>query len=427
MAGFLCFTETVSIEWLWSQQERGIHPGLGRMKALLEALGHPERGLTVAQVAGTNGKGSTARFLNAMIASVSSVGLFTSPHLFKFHERILVNKLEIPDTNLERHIKTLQAVNDSIGATFFELITAIALLYFHESRVNHAVLEVGLGGRLDSTSAVDAQVSVITNIDLDHMQFLGDTLEKIAFEKAGIIRAGVPVVTGATGAALEVIEARALELNAPIWVLDREIQLEVVDLGLAGLEISVSTPRGIIFGRSKMLGIHQSSNAALAIAAAQILETPAAAIQQGLETAVNPGRLEYLPGTPSVLLDAAHNPHGARALASFITTHHLEPVTLIVGSQADKDFAQIARVLQPISSFVVCTKASYSARAAEPKTIAAHYQNARISSNIEDALQLAREITPGNGLILVAGTIPLIAQALEKLGNLESEGRIRWQ
>lgn len=417
----------MSIDWLWAQQERGIHPGLSRMKALLEVLGHPERGLRVAQIAGTNGKGSTARFLYAMITPVSSVGLFTSPHLFRFQERILVNNTEIPDLDLERHIKTLQAVNDSIGATFFELITAIALLHFHESRASHAVLEVGLGGRLDSTSAVDSQVSVITNIDLDHMQFLGDTLEKIAFEKAGIIRAGVPVVTGATGAALKVIEARALELNAPIWVLNREILLESRDLGLSGLEISVSTPLGNISGHSKMLGIHQASNAALAVAAAQILEIPAAAIQQGLETASNPGRLTYLPGSPSVLLDAAHNPHGARALAEFVTANKLEPVTLIVGSQADKDFAEVALALQPISSFVICTKASYSARAAAPETIAPHYQNARISSNVSEALQFSREVTPENGLILIAGTIPLIAEALEKLGNLESEGRIRWQ
>ncbi len=412
---------------MWSQQERGIHPGLSRMKALLEVLSHPERGLIVAQVAGTNGKGSTSRFLNAMIAPVSSVGLFTSPHLFKFHERMLVNNLEIPDVDLERHIKTLQAVNDSIGATFFELITAIALLHFHESRVSHAVLEVGLGGRLDSTSAVDSKVSVITNIDLDHTQFLGDTLEKIAFEKAGIIRPGIPVVTGATGVALKVIEARALELHAPIWVLNREIKLEATDLGLAGLEISASTPLGKISGCSKMLGIHQASNAALAIAAAQILEIPASAIQQGLESASNPGRLEWLPGSPSVLLDAAHNPHGARALASFVTTHKLEPVTLIVGSQADKDFREIAKALQPISSFVICTKASFSARAAAAETIASHYQNAQISSSVSEALNLAKEITPENGLILVAGTIPLIAEALEKLRNLESEGRIRWQ
>jgi dihydrofolate synthase / folylpolyglutamate synthase len=417
----------VSIDWLWSQQERGIHPGLSRMKALLEVLGHPERGLIVAQVAGTNGKGSTARFLNAMISPVSSVGLFTSPHLFRFHERMLVNNLEIPDVNLERHIKTLQAVNDGIGATFFELITAIALLHFHESRVNNAVLEVGLGGRLDSTSAVDSNVSVITNIDLDHTQFLGNTVEEIAFEKAGIIRTGVPVVTGATGIALKVIEARASELNAPIWVLNRDIVLETRDLGLLGLEIFVRTPLGEVSGHSRMLGIHQSSNAALAVAAAQLLEIPATAIQHGLETAVNPGRLEYLPGSPSVLLDAAHNPHGARALASFVKTHKLEPVTLIVGSQADKDFAKVARALQPISRFVICTKASFSARAAAPENIAQHYQNARISSNVEEALTLAREVTPENGLILIAGTIPLIAEALEKLKNLESEGRIRWQ
>ncbi len=396
------------------------------MKLLLEVLGL-EQDFIVAQIAGTNGKGSTSRFLNAMISQVSSVGLFTSPHLFKFNERILVNNIKISNDSLERHIETLQAVNDSIGATFFELITALALLHFQESRVTHAVLEVGLGGRLDSTSAVESVVSIITNIDLDHTQMLGSTVEEIAFEKAGIIRLGIPVVTGATGAALKVIEARALELNAELWVLGREIQLKTRDLGLYGLELSVQTPLGIISGHSKMLGIHQAQNAALAITAAQYLEIPTAAIQRGLETATNPGRLEWLAGSPSVLLDAAHNPHGARALEKFITDHKLNPVTLIVGSQADKDYASVAEILNPISSQVICTKASFSARAAEPENLVPHYQNAQISSSILEALKLARDITPENGLILIAGTIPLIAEALEKLRNLESEGRIRWQ
>ena len=417
----------MNIDWLWSQQERGIHPGLSRMKALLEVLGHPEQGLIVAQIAGTNGKGSTSRFLNAMIAEVHDVGLFTSPHLFKFNERILVNNLEIPNSDLERHIKTLQAVNNNIGATFFELITAIALLHFHESRITHAVLEVGLGGRLDSTSAVDSMVSIITNIDLDHMQILGSRVEEIAFEKAGIIRPGIPVITGAKGTALEVIKSRALELGSEIWVLGREIQLEAQDLGLEGFEVSVQTPLGEISGPSRMLGIHQTQNATLAIAAAQMLEIPATAIQKGLKVATNPGRLEYLSGSPSVLLDAAHNPHGARALEDFITSHKLAPVTLIVGSQADKDFEGVAKALSPISEHVICTKASFAARAAPPEALASYYKNAQISSNISDALNFARDITPNNGLILVAGTIPLIAEALEKLKNLESEGRIRWQ
>ena len=397
------------------------------MKALLEVLGHPEQGLIVVQIAGTNGKGSTSRFLNAMISQLHGVGLFTSPHLFRFNERILVNNLEIPNDLLERHIKTLQTVNQGIGATFFELITAIALLHFQESRATHAVLEVGLGGRLDSTSAVQSRISIITNIDLDHTQILGNTVEEIAFEKAGIIRPGIPVMTAATGVALEVIKTRASELGSEIWVLGREIELETRDLGLDGFELMVQTPFGRVSGRSRMLGLHQAQNAALAVTAAQYLEIPVKAIEKALETAANPGRLEYLRGSPSVLLDAAHNPHGARALAAVVLAHDLAPVTLIVGSQADKDFAGVARALQPISSHVICTKASFSARAAPPETIASHYKNARVSSNVSEALEMAREITPQDGLILIAGTIPLIAEALEQLKNLESEGRIRWQ
>ena len=197
------------IDWLFAQQERGIHPGLERMRSLLEVLDHPEDGLQVVQVAGTNGKGSSTRMVSSILRAAAEsgpnwgpVGEFTSPHLFRFNERIRVDGLEISDQDIEWLVADLQAVHARVPATFFELITALAVLHFRESGARWAVLEVGLGGRLDSTTAIEANASVITGISLDHTAILGGTLEQIAFEKAGIIRPGIPVVTGAVGVAL---------------------------------------------------------------------------------------------------------------------------------------------------------------------------------------------------------------------------------
>jgi dihydrofolate synthase / folylpolyglutamate synthase len=422
------------IDWLFAQQERGIHPGLERMRALLAVLEHPEKNLQVVQIAGTNGKGSTTRLVSSILQEASRlepkwgpVGEFTSPHLFRFNERIRVDGLEISDVVIENLVEKLRIVHAKVPATFFELITALALLNFRERGVRWAVLEVGLGGRLDSTTAVQANASVITGISWDHMGILGDTLEKIAFEKAGIIRPGVPVVTGANGVALEVIRARAIELTAPLWVLDEEILIREQIVNRDGIEFEIETPLGKISAHSSLRGEHQVRNAALAMAITQRLGVPVLAIQSGLENATWPGRLELIAGEPNILLDAAHNPEGAQALVNFVKLLKPRAVTLIVAGMKDKDLGSVAQVFSSLNAQVITTRPSLSPRAALPEEIAEHYPHARVAPTVSRALELARQITPKVGLIVVAGTIPLIAEALEQIRGLESEGRIRLQ
>lgn len=422
------------IDWLFAQQERGIHPGLDRMRALLAVLEHPEKNLQVVQVAGTNGKGSTTRMVSSILQAAAElepkwgpVGEFTSPHLFFFNERIRVDGFEISDDAIERFVEKLQVVHTQIPATFFELITALALLYFRERGANWAVLEVGLGGRLDSTTAVQANASVITGISLDHTGILGATLEKIAFEKAGIIRPGIPVVTGATAVALEVIRARASELEASLWVLDEDIVIRKQTVNRDGIQLEIETPLGMISAHSSLRGNHQVRNAALAMAVTQRLGVPVRAIQSGLENANWPGRLELISGHPAILLDAAHNPEGAQALVDFVKLLEPRAVTLIVAGMKDKDLKSVAQVFSSLNARVVTTRPSLSPRAAMPEEVAEHYSQARVAPTVSTALEFVRQITPEDGLIVVAGTIPLIAEALEQIRGLKSEGRIRLQ
>jgi dihydrofolate synthase / folylpolyglutamate synthase len=423
-----------SIDWLFAQQERGIHPGLERMRSLLEVLDHPEQGLQVVQVAGTNGKGSTTRMVSSILQAAiehgqnwGPVGEFTSPHLFRFNERIRVDGLEISDPAIERLVSELRAVHARVPATFFELITALAVLHFQETGVRWAVLEVGLGGRLDSTTAIQANASVITGISLDHIAILGGTLEQIAFEKAGIIRPGVPLVTGAVGVALEVIRARATELEASIWVLDREILIRSSRVGRDGIELEIETPLGKLAARSGLRGRHQLRNAALAMAVTQRLGVSERSVQLGLERAQWPGRLELIAGQPSILLDAAHNPEGARALVDFVDLLEPRAVSLIVAGMKDKDLSGVAQVFAGLNAQVIATRPRLSPRAALPEEVAEHYINSRVEPTVESALEMARQITPEDGLIVVAGTIPLLAEVLEQIRGLPSEGRIRLQ
>jgi dihydrofolate synthase / folylpolyglutamate synthase len=427
-------SEATPIDWLFAQQERGIHPGLERMRALLAVLKHPEKVLQVVQVAGTNGKGSTTRMVSSILreasrfeASWGPVGEFTSPHLLRFNERIQVDGLEISEAAIERLVQNLRIVHAQVPATFFELITALALLHFRDCNAHWAVLEVGLGGRLDSTTAVQAIASVITGISLDHTGILGDTLEKIAFEKAGIIQPGVPVVTGASGVALEVIRARADELEASLWVLDKDILIREQTVNRDGIHLEIETPLGHISARSSLRGKHQVRNAALAMTVTQRLGVPVLAIQSGLENAKWPGRLELIPGEPNILLDAAHNPEGAQALVDFVKMLEPQAVTLIVAGMKDKDLGSVAQVFSGLNPQVITTRPSLSPRAALPEEIAEHYPHARVASNVNTALELARQITPKEGLIVVAGTIPLIAEVLEQIRGFKSEGRIRLQ
>ncbi len=387
----------------------GLRPGLERIRALLARLGHPERRFAPVLVAGTNGKGSTARALAAILAaSGKKTGLFLSPHLSHYRERFLVNGREIEEEALLARIRELRPHVEATGATFFEASAALAMHHFAEEGVEVGVLEVGLGGRLDATNAADPVLSLVTAIGYDHTQFLGETLPEIAREKAGIFRPGVPALTSATGEALAALQARARELKTPL----EPVRPEFVVAQRDGIRFGLS---GRVY-ESPLLGRHQGENLALALAAAKLLGAPEDAIRAGLARLQNPGRLERL---GPYLLDGAHNAEGARALARALKDHFpSEAKVLVFAASRDKDHAGMARALAGLFQAVYLTQYP-GERSADPLDLLPLFPGARVLPDPHRALAEARRAHPA-ALVVVAGSLYLLGELrpriLEEVG-----------
>jgi dihydrofolate synthase/folylpolyglutamate synthase len=357
------------LESLFARTKSGIKPGLEVMRSLNEVLDHPERSFLCVHVAGTNGKGSVC----AMVASVLQeiglrVGLFTSPHLIRVNERIRIQGNPVTDEVLERALDAVEAVEEDLARlpTFFETLTALAFLSFREAGVQIAVLETGLGGRLDSTNVVEPLVSGITRIDMDHQAFLGDTLEKIAGEKAGIIKPGRPVVIGAQqDAAHAVITARAREMEAGIRDAVEQVDLSGRRIDLHGQRFDLSTPE-MDYGRIRipLLGSCQVENLATAVSLVEAvcaelqLEVDPERVKAGLAATHWPARGQVLSEHPPILLDVAHNPGGARALRQALREVMGKKAkgVWVWTSLADKDPATFLSILKPMMSQVLCVE-----------------------------------------------------------------------
>jgi dihydrofolate synthase / folylpolyglutamate synthase len=403
------------LERLLSARRAGMVFGLERIQACLAALGHPERRPALrVQIAGTNGKGSTAAFTAALVrAGGRRVGLFTSPHLTSLRERFTVDGALPEEAAVVEAAEAVWAAGGE-GLTFFEQTTAIGLELFARAGVEIAILEVGLGGRLDSTTAVPCEVAAVTGVALDHQEYLGDTLAQIAAEKGAIFaargdvaaRGGVRAVIGASGepdgVALLAEAARAAGVRA----------LTVVD----GAFVDARVPAGLRLG---LAGAHQRANAACALAIADHLEAlgavriPDAARAGALAATRHPGRLETVATAPAILLDGAHNPHGARALAAALADLAGRPRVLVLGLSADKDLDGILAPLLPVADAVVAT------RYQQPRALAEAALAARIpdslptetAPDIAAALDRARAIAGPAGLIVVAGSLFLVGEA----------------
>ena len=397
-----------AIEFLSSLQMFGARLGLERARRLAELAGHPERKLRFIHVAGTNGKGSTCAMLDSIYRNAGwRVGLYTSPHLVSFRERIQVDRALISENDVARLVTEakncwLKEFSRDDHPTFFEVVTLMALCYFAEQKCDLVVWETGLGGRLDATNIVTPLASVITNVQLDHEQWLGDTLEKIAAEKAGIIKPGVPVITAATGSSLEVICATADRLHAPLH------------------RVSMADTQ---FIDSNLRGAHQRLNAALAVRTASVVRGAVpyndSAIVRGLASVPWPGRFQVLSrGAQTLVLDGAHNPAGVSALAQALREEFpgQEP-TIILGALEDKNWETMCRTLAPISArvFVVPVRSSRSVnpekmvsvcRAAQPRSAVF------LAPSVQEALVLTRR----DELVVVAGSLYLIGEAMELLG-----------
>jgi len=363
---------------------------LARMTALLRRLGPPHEGRRFIHIAGTKGKGSTATMVNEVLrAAGHRVGLYTSPHVTDMRERVRLNGEMISEDTLRDVIGRVRSAVEAVAAepnrtapTYFEILTAVALVYFRDTNADAAVLEVGLGGRLDATNVVTPLACGITSISIDHVAQLGHTLEEIAGEKAGIIKPGVPVVSAPQSAeALAVVERVAADRGAPLWIVGREIEIADFDHEAAGngvgSRVTIRTPlRQYDDIRLAAAGRHQAVNAAVAVgllerAAERGLDWPPRALRDGLAAARPRARVEVLGRRPTVVNDGAHNPASMHALVEVLTdaVPH-ERLILVFASSADHDYAANLACILPLADHVILTTSS-SPKSAAPADLAA--------------------------------------------------------
>jgi dihydrofolate synthase/folylpolyglutamate synthase len=404
----------------------GMRPGLERIEALLEAIGNPERSFRIVQVGGTNGKGSVSSMLAATLQAAGwRVGLYTSPHLCDFSERIRVDGRAIAEADVVDGVEAIATLVARLDATMFEATTALALDHFAQQRVDVAVLEVGLGGRLDSTTVGRPEAEVLARIDYDHQAYLGTTLAEIAAEKAAIIRSGVAFAAEQEPAALEVITRRAREAGVPLLVQSRDLHAAARGVTLDGQRVDLSGP-GWQFDDVlvRLLGVFQPGNALLAAAAAHHLGAGEAAIRQGLATVSWPGRFQVVARDPLIILDGAHNPGGARALARSLAEYFPgQAMTLVIGVSADKDQRGILAALAPLSTRLILT-AYGSARAASPAALRSHLpgdvSRVELAASAAEALSLALH-PPRTPIICVAGSLFLIGELLSQAAEKQHD------
>lgn len=407
---------------------KGYKPGLERMDYMLKQVGSPHTDLSVIHVGGSNGKGSTVAFLDSILREAGyTVGRFTSPHLHHFGERIAIDTKPLPPLDLHNLIQELSPIIEEVEKktnlgrpTFFEVTTFLALYYFARQGVDLVVLEVGMGGRRDATNIVQPLVTAITNIDLEHTQYLGDTVEKIAWEKAGIIKKGVPVITGAGYAPLQVIQNVADEVQAPLYSLHHCYTWHTVEKDLHGQSFHLQTPWGELPDLTiKMPGSHQVENAALAVALAQHLPAPYSitndAMRRGLEKGFWPGRLEILSDSPLIILDGAHNLAGFQTLCTFLQEHlDTHTITFVLTFSGNKDIEPILDLLNPLSSSIILTDNS-SFRAADSHALKEDLgekgRNIQVIPQISSALSAGIAQAGSQGVVCFSGSLYGIADA----------------
>ncbi|HEY8461316.1 MAG TPA: folylpolyglutamate synthase/dihydrofolate synthase family protein [Blastocatellia bacterium] len=422
-----------AIEYLYSlgNETLAMKLGLESVRALARALDDPQREFPAVHIAGTNGKGSTAAMTASILRAAGlRAGLYSSPHLISITERIRIGAEEIAPHEFARLATMTRAAGERLVAenalpappTFFEQMTVIAYLYFAERKVDLAVLEVGLGGRLDATNICEPIVTAITRVGFDHQKYLGDALAGIAAEKAGIIKSGVPaVVAPQPSEAMKAIAARCEEMNAPIILTSEPFDIEAAsgheNIGRYGFRYR--STRNEYALRLGMRGRHQITNAIVAIHIAELLSDfgfniPKTAIVEGLSHAEWPGRLEMIRPSSSqarLLLDGAHNADGARALREFLDEHFPStPITIIFGAMADKAIGEMSDILFSAANQVIVTRVANS-RAADPTAIAeASHRDVIRMGNAREALTEALRVTPPNGLIVVCGSLFLVGE-----------------
>ena len=435
-----------ALEYVLDLEMHGIKLGLEKICMLLEALGSPQEKYPCVLIGGTNGKGSvTAMVAEALARAGYRCGRYTSPHLVELKERICLNDQPIPEDELEKRARRVRRAIERLCAsgrfeapcTFFEATTAMALDYFAHSNVDIAILEVGMGGRFDATNTTEPILSVITNIDLDHQQYLGKTRTLIAREKVGIARRNRQLIAGLTDpASLATIQDGCVQAGARLAKVSSLVGAHgVPDAPAAdvyvfpgslppegGERVSFRTHRrsyGPI--RLGLAGMHQVDNARTAIAVIEHLENEGfdlgrKSIEAGLSGVRWPGRLEHLSGHPLLILDSAHNPAGARALATYLSKRKFEDLTLVFGAMQDKSIERMARHLFPLARRVILTRVPYR-RSADPRMLSISLASLNgwltVMNDSKRALDVALALTTAGGAVCVCGSIYLVGAAIE--------------
>ncbi|HEV7678317.1 MAG TPA: folylpolyglutamate synthase/dihydrofolate synthase family protein [Candidatus Dormibacteraeota bacterium] len=419
-----------SLDFLVGTGSRGIKAGLDRIDVLLDVLGHPEAGLRGVLVAGTNGKGSVCAMVDSVVrsAGLSSV-LLVKPHLCSYRERIVIDGRHIEEAHfaalVERIRPAVDAVEPRAGApTQFEILTALGILAAAERRPDVLVCEVGLGGRLDSTNVLDLGVAAITNVAMDHTEYLGDTVEQIAAEKAGILKPGADTVTGATGPALEVIRAQARHAGVrSLRVVGEDIRVEARSLGRQGIEVDLDADGLQATLQSPLPGIFQADNVAVTAGIVLALrerglEIGDEGLRTGLASVQWPARLQWIPGAPVLLIDGGHNPAAIHTMLPAVRElTDGRPLSILFGAMSDKDVPAMLDELRPLGAPPVFTQMG-TPRAMSAVELARLWgPGSRAISSLPDALQAARLLAGRNGAVLVCGSLHLAGDVLRLLGQ----------
>lgn len=413
-----------SIAYLESLGRFGIRLGMERIQQLLFVLGHPENQIKTIHVAGTNGKGSVAAMISTILTEAGlQAGTFTSPHLVRYNERIQINEKDIADEDFAEIITTVREFADSLvkkGAceqpTQFEILTAAAFHYFALRQVDYAVIETGLGGLWDSTNLIKPLVSVITNIALDHTKVLGNTIEEIALQKAGIIKENVPVVTGAEGDALGPIRVMSALKQAPLYEYGRSFRGKGISSSIDGQKFMLLAGTNYASEYEIQLpGDHQITNASLAIVASKIVSKQDPRITEehlhlGAARTKWPGRLEKIAAEPDVILDGAHNPNGAEALRGALDKFYPgKKRAFVFGMMGDKNMDEVIRILFRPADAVFTVRADDGPRAAAADDLAERVgSNAVPVDSVSRAYRLARAAAGADGVVCVCGSLYLV-------------------
>lgn len=441
-----------SIDYLYSLQKHGIKLGLEKISLILSAVGSPHKDFRAFHIAGTNGKGSVSAMIASMLRAYGyKVGLFTSPHLVSFTERITINGVQITETEVVQLTQEVKSVIDSLNVetpTFFEFVTAMAYLYFSRKGIDWGVIEVGMGGRLDCTNVIIPAASVITNINYDHKEFLGETLTAIAGEKAGIIKSGVPVISSSQEKEAEAVLIKTSEeKSSPLYMYGKDFY---------GI-MKKSNINGVIFDYidqkfskipdlfTPLAGDYQLINASVAVKAVSVVLNQSVVneiekLKTGLSSTKWRGRLEIVSKDPLIIIDGAHNPDAAENLAIFLKKEFSQyKIILVTGIMSDKDILGILRPLMPLCKEIIFTSPNYG-RAAAPQTLSdmalKEGFHSRTAPSVREALKMAVEtaksfeqeaekLSSGKPLILITGSFYTIGEAMEAFGEKAVLGDLR--